>query len=60
MTQSEIRKQAFKDFNDNVNKLIFAVEDGDYDLQLAYMQEAIDNLQSAKLATLEIHGGISN
>lgn len=60
MSQTEMRKLAFKEFNENVNQLILAVGEADYDLQIAYMEKAIRNLETAKYATLEIHGGISN
>lgn len=57
---SESRKQAFRDFNSNVEKMIVAVGEGDLDSQLAYMIQAIQNLELAKEATLKLHGGISN
>lgn len=55
-----IRESAFKEFNVSVMKLIEAVSEQDFDSQLAYMTQAIENLETAKLETLKIHGGISN
>lgn len=60
MTNVSSRKVAFKKFNDNVTKLVRAVNSADYDAQLLLMSEAIRNLEEAKRATVGIYGGVSN
>lgn len=57
---SEMRKQALREFNANVEKLVKAVVVSDYDAQLAYMTQAIESLQAAKQATQNLHYGVSN
>ena len=60
MSNLESRKIAFQEFNANVQNLIVAVSEENYDLQIAEMIKAMEALERAKLATLKIYGGISN